>query len=152
MKLTIVLLIVIFGAVFCQPDKTFKEVVTFEKGFRFTSDGVIQTLPYTGGSSGTVNWSDIIGKPLVFPPDLTITNPLYKPIGYVPQWGEIQNKPEEIPLYDAISQLQGVLFPRLTQVQIDALVPVEGLEVYNLTIHAKQYYNGTVWKTIITAN
>lgn len=34
---------------------------------------------------------------------------------------------------------------RLTQAQIDGLYAQEGDEVYNLTTHAPQYYNGTEW-------
>ena len=180
MKISVLLLLLTFTLAYCQPDKTFTEVVTFEKGLRFNVSGEIQLLPYLGGSGGVVNWTDVLNKPLVFAPDLSITNPLYKPIGYVPSWAEITGKPNlfsgsyldltnkpslfsgsyldltdkpgEIELSEALSQLPGIQSRPLTQAQIDALTPTEGLEVYNLTIHAKQYYDGTVWKTIITAN
>ncbi|GAB4026618.1 hypothetical protein [Spirosoma koreense] len=44
----------------------------------------------------------------------------------------------------------GVQGNRLTTAQRDALVPYEGLEIYNLTTHAKEFWNGTSWKTILT--
>jgi hypothetical protein len=34
----------------------------------------------------------------------------------------------------------------MTQVQRDAITPVEGLIVYNTTTHQPNYYNGTEWK------
>lgn len=44
------------------------------------------------------------------------------------------------------STTQGVLFPRMTTTQKLAISsPVEGTEVYDLTLHQKSYYNGTVW-------
>lgn len=32
-----------------------------------------------------------------------------------------------------------------TTAERDALSPVEGDEIYNITVHAPQYYNGTMW-------
>ena len=44
------------------------------------------------------------------------------------------------------STTQGVLLPRMTTTQKNAISsPVEGLEVYDLTLHQKSYYNGTTW-------
>lgn len=49
------------------------------------------------------------------------------------------------------STTKGLLPPRMTTTQRDAIVsPAEGLEIYNLTTHTKDFYNGTVWKTITT--
>ena len=163
MKIIVGLLLITFAVACGQADKEFNAVVTFNKGFRFTPTGTIYTsLP----SSSVADWNTMINKPLVFAPATHDHNLLYKPIGYVPTWAEITSKPTlfsgsyndltekpgEMELQDAISTLPGLLPPRMTQTQIDALTPVEGLEVYNLTIHAKQYYNGTIWKTTITAN
>ncbi|WP_420148800.1 hypothetical protein [Spirosoma sp.] len=44
----------------------------------------------------------------------------------------------------------GVHGNRFTTAQRDALTPYEGLEIYNLTTHAKEFWNGTTWKTILT--
>ncbi|MVM34103.1 hypothetical protein GO755_28985 [Spirosoma sp. HMF4905] len=44
----------------------------------------------------------------------------------------------------------GVRGNRFTTVQRDALTPYEGLEIYNLTTHTKEFWNGTTWKTILT--
>lgn len=49
------------------------------------------------------------------------------------------------------STSQGVLIPRMTTAQKNAIVsPAEGLQVYDLTLHALCFYNGTVWKTVST--
>jgi hypothetical protein len=76
---------------------------------------------------------------------------LYKPISYVPSYAEITNKPAELDLSTAIPSLTGIAVPRLTTVQIAAIAsPVEGLLVYDLTLHVMKFWNGTSWKTIIT--
>lgn len=47
------------------------------------------------------------------------------------------------------STTQGVLLPRMTTAQINAIVsPVEGLEVFNLSTHKKCFYDGTSWQQI----
>ena len=44
------------------------------------------------------------------------------------------------------STTQGVLLPRLTTAEMNAIAaPEEGLEIYNSTSKTKWYYNGTVW-------
>ena len=44
------------------------------------------------------------------------------------------------------SVTRGVLLPRMTTTQKNAIAsPAEGLEVYDLTLHQKSYYNGTTW-------
>lgn len=51
-----------------------------------------------------------------------------------------------------ISKIQGVRLAPMTTTQRDAIVsPEEGLEIYNLTTHTKNYYNGTAWKEVLTA-
>ena len=194
MKLITVLLFVSVLA-FCQPDKTFKDPVTFEKGFWL--GGTLYTTIPTGGS---VQWNDILSKPLTFPAtahthpfsDVTgrpttlagygITNGmttahaansitttlinswstaygwgnhsgLYKLVSYVPTWEEVVNKPQEVLLSEAIPALNGIAVPRMTTIEINAIVnPPEGLTVYDLTLHAMRFYNGTIWKTLITSN
>jgi hypothetical protein len=93
---------------------------------------------------------------------------LYKPISYVPTWNEVtskpvfhivatsgnyndlSNKPEPIELEAALPTLPGIRLPVLTQTQINALVPVKGLLLFNDTDGVLQIYNGTVWKVVIT--
>ena len=44
------------------------------------------------------------------------------------------------------STTQGVLAPRLTTVQRDAIVtPATGLQIYNTTLNTEDFYNGTSW-------
>jgi hypothetical protein len=150
MRLLVVLLIATFSVVYCQPDKEFKEVVTFEKGFNFVKDGQVQTMPFTGSSSD-VTWETLAGKPLVFPPDLNVTNPLYRSASWLPTWDDVQDKPEEIELVEAILSMQGVRLPVLTTVQIDALSPAVGTLVYDNTLNVLKIYTGQ-WKIIITSN
>ncbi|GAA3994649.1 GDSL-type esterase/lipase family protein [Mucilaginibacter dorajii] len=50
------------------------------------------------------------------------------------------------------STTEGFLKPRMTSMQRDAiLTPAEGLEIYNLTTHKMNFYNGTAWETITSA-
>ena len=50
---------------------------------------------------------------------------------------------------DVSSTTQGVLLPRMTTTQKNAIAsPTEGLEVYDLTLKKKCFYNGTAWETI----
>jgi hypothetical protein len=54
-------------------------------------------------------------------------------------------------ILDLSSTTRGFLTPRMTTTQRDLISsPTEGLEIYNLTTHAKEFWNGTVWKTITT--
>lgn len=47
---------------------------------------------------------------------------------------------------------KGFLLPRLTTTQRDNISsPAEGLEIYNLTLHKKQFFNGTAWETITSS-
>jgi len=141
MKLTIILLLATFTVALCQTDKTFKEIVTFEKGIRFTANGVLQTIPFTGSSTTLVYWNDIIGKPVTYPPD-----------AHTHSWTTITDKPSEIDLQTAISQLSVIIIPKKTTVEITALIPTAGSLVYDVTLNVLKIGNGTVWKTLITAN
>lgn len=54
-------------------------------------------------------------------------------------------------MLDINSNSKGVLFPRLTDAQRDAIaIPAEGLFIYNLDSHDYQYYNGTEWLALAT--
>jgi hypothetical protein len=162
MKLILILLLVTFAVAFCQPDKDFNAIVTFNKGFRFSPAGTIYTsLP----AGGVADWNTMINKPSVFTPATHDHNSLYKAIGYVPTYAEITgkptlfsgsytdltNKPESIELADAILSMSGIKLPVLTTTQINALTPVVGLLVYDSTLNVLKIYVGT-WKIVITAN
>jgi hypothetical protein len=152
-----------------QTDKTFETRVAFKSGIQFL-DGSVMTTASVGSSTwasitgkpttitgygitdafnGT--WANLTGKPLTFPPATHNHDLLYKPIAYVPTWTEITGKPVEEELSVAIPALPGIDIPKLTTIQINALVsPVEGKLVYDITLKVMKFWNGTVWKTIIT--
>ena len=49
-------------------------------------------------------------------------------------------------ILDIKSTSKGILIPRMTTVQRDAIVtPATGLQIYNTTTNANEYYNGTTW-------
>jgi len=51
--------------------------------------------------------------------------------------------------WDIQSTTKGLLLPRLTTVQRDAIVsPATGLEIYNTDTNQDEYYNGTTWNAI----
>lgn len=55
-------------------------------------------------------------------------------------------------IVDITSTVKGFLKPRMTTTQRDAITsPSEGLEIYNLTAHKMQFYNGSAWETITSA-
>lgn len=54
--------------------------------------------------------------------------------------------PEDLAIFQINSTVQGVMLPRMTTTQRDAMVsPPESLLIYNLTTHTHQHYNGTDW-------
>jgi uncharacterized protein (TIGR02145 family) len=48
-------------------------------------------------------------------------------------------------ILDVSSTDRGVLIPRLTEVQRDAILPAVGLTLYNLNSNAIEFYNGSGW-------
>jgi hypothetical protein len=57
--------------------------------------------------------------------------------------------PAATALLDITSTTQGVLFPRLTTTQINAITsPANGLTVYNTTLLALCFYDGTGWRKV----
>jgi hypothetical protein len=57
-------------------------------------------------------------------------------------------EPDASAALDISSTTKGFLPPRMTEEQMLALTPVEGLIVYNTTVKLPLYYNGTVWARI----
>jgi len=61
-------------------------------------------------------------------------------------------KVDTISLWAALPTLSGIRLPVLTQAQINALVPVKGLLLWNDTEGVLQIYNGTKWLVYPTTN
>ena len=168
MKILIALLLISL-AVACQtkPENTFTTLVTFTVAPSFPAGFYMNGIFYpTMPTGGTADWNTLLNKPLTFAPSVHNHDLLYKAITYVPSWTEITGKPNlfsgkytdltdlpgSIELQAALSSLPGILPVRMTTAQINALTPVEGLEVYDLTLHVKKYWNGTIWKVIACVN
>lgn len=63
------------------------------------------------------------------------------------------NDPDTSAMLDVSSTSKGLLLPRLTTVQRDAIsLPATGLLVYNTTTSTFDYYNGTAWFSLSTAS
>lgn len=143
-----------------QKAQTFDKVATFNAGFRFSPTGPIYTsLPTaTAADWNTLlnkpvvfpsTWTLVAGKPLVFNPDLSVTNPLYRPVSWKPDYNtDIVNKPQEVELGTAVIEIP--LFKVMTQAEINALVPQKGRVVINSTDNVLQWYDGTKWNIFIT--
>jgi hypothetical protein len=57
--------------------------------------------------------------------------------------------PHSSAILDIASTNKGVLLPRMTTSQINAIsTPAEGLEVYNTTLKKKCFFNGTAWQQL----
>jgi hypothetical protein len=60
-----------------------------------------------------------------------------------------QPAPNATAILDINSTAKGVLFPSLTQAQVDAIAgPAIGLTVYNNTLNVHQFWNGTCWVNV----
>ena len=121
----------------CQEDKTFREVVTFEKGFRFTPTGQIQTVPFLGTYTN-VTWESIIGKPSTFPPTAH-THP----------YADITDKPNTVDLQAALNGM-GIYFDKTTA-EINAIIPTGGFGLaYDKTLKVYKVYKDGLWVVLIT--
>ena len=144
------LLTIFFFATFAvacgqKADDTFLKPMYFNFGLSTTKitfpDGTSMNTALTGG---TTYWSDVLSKPLLFPP-----------IAHTHDYDiDLTNKPGTIQLQEAISQMPGIDFPVLTQAEINALVlPIKkGKIVINSTANAMQWYDGLTWKIFPTTN
>jgi len=120
----------------CQPDKTFVENI-YVKNIVF-EDGTSMTTAPAGGQ--TVTWNTLEGKPN------------FATVATSGSYVDLVNKPPQKDLQTAIAEMQVLIIPKLTTAQITTLSPKEGWIVFNITDHVLQYYNGTVWKILITGN
>ena len=63
--------------------------------------------------------------------------------------GGIASAPNAKAMLDVASTTKGFLTPRMSATQRNAITsPPEGLELYNLTTHQKEYYNGSGWTSL----
>ena len=60
------------------------------------------------------------------------------------------SSPHHSAMLDVSASEKGVLIPRLTTAQRDAILPATGLVVYNTTPNAIEFYNGTGWYRLLT--
>jgi hypothetical protein len=61
--------------------------------------------------------------------------------------------PNASSLLDVSSTTKGVLLPRMTTTQVNAISsPANGLTVYNTTLNTLCFYNGTSWQKVTSAN
>lgn len=133
-------MITTFAVVYCQPTPDHDFTVPIKVVSIIYPDGTVQTTALPVGTA--VTWTNLAGKPIAFPP-----------VAHTHDYNtDVTGKPGTIELQEAISALPGVVLTRLTTVQINALTPVEGTEVYDLTLHVKKYWNGTIWKIVSTTN
>lgn len=64
----------------------------------------------------------------------------------------VGSEPEVSAALSVASTTKGLLFPRMTEVQRDAIVtPAEGLMVYNLTTHKLNLRVAAAWEVITSA-
>jgi hypothetical protein len=62
------------------------------------------------------------------------------------------NEPDPCAIAEYVSTTKGVLFPRMTSTQRDAIsTPTEGLLIYNTTDSVNQVYNGGTWQNLVAA-
>jgi hypothetical protein len=65
------------------------------------------------------------------------------------QVGIANPSPDPSAILDVASTTLGVLFPRMTTTQKNAIAaPAEGLLVYDLTLHSYFFWNGTAWTAV----
>lgn len=53
--------------------------------------------------------------------------------------------PASVAILDIVSTTKGVLFPRMTTTQKNAITPIAGLVIYDTTLNTLTYYNGSAW-------
>jgi hypothetical protein len=145
----------------------------------FTGDGIYidcaNTTDSNGSYGGAISWSrsgssttrtvaicnvqtssdpDVQGFAFLTHASATSTNPLIEAMritggGLV---GIGTTSPSASALLDVSSTTQGLLPPRMTGVQRDAISsPAAGLMIYNTTTNKLNFYNGTAWEAVTSA-
>lgn len=192
MKLILMLLVVTFAVVYCQPkpDNTFQKPMYFPYGISVGPDTTVHKVWPTGTgsmvypgtgipvSTGTAWGTSIVNNSPAWNTAVTEAHTaflwgnhagLYRPVTWKPNYLtdilglptlfsgsylDLKDKPAELELDVAISQLKGIDFPVLTQTEINALpVPVKkGKVVINSTANVMQWFDGTTWKIFPTTN
>lgn len=146
-----------------QKAQTFNTVATFNSGFRFSPTGTIYTsmpVSTTADWNTLLNkptvfpttWALVAGKPLVFNPDLSVTNPLYKPIAWKPDYNtDILNKPGEVELVTALAEL-GVYLGKTTT-ELNAITPANEFGIaFDKTEKVYKFYSEGAWRVNILGN
>ena len=74
---------------------------------------------------------------------------VFTTVGFAQNTGIGTRNPDLDSILEVTSNTKGVLLPRMTEVERDAIVsPAEGLCVYNLTTDCLNYFDGTIWKEL----
>lgn len=99
-------------------------------------------------------WNSLTGKPTSYPPSAHNHDLLYKPISYVPTWAEITNKPPEVELIEELPKMAYLPLVQKTTTEINSTIVPSGVVaiVWDKTLGVMKIWNGTQWKTVITAN
>lgn len=126
--------------------------VNIGRGFAPTSGNgsfvgltISNEINQTGGANG-------ITRGLLIAPVLTSASDFRGIEITMPSQSVIIGRNSGSALLQLNSTSKGFLLPRMTSAQRDAIAaPDEGLEIYNTTEKAKQFWNGIAWKTILTA-
>jgi hypothetical protein len=61
------------------------------------------------------------------------------------------SSPHHSAMLDVSATDKGVLIPRLTNAERDAILPVAGLAIYNTTVNNIEFYNGAAWYQFSTS-
>ncbi len=77
--------------------------------------------------------------------NIFLTIVIILPILLFAQVGIGVNSPHPSASLEVASTEKGVLPPRMTEAQRDAIAPVEGLIIYNLDTHCLEFWSGTQW-------
>ena len=96
--LTLTLIGLILTACGQSSSQTFNKIIIATKGIQF-GDGTIQLTAATGTGSSTVDWSNILNKPLTFAPTTHNHDALYRPITWFPTFAQVTSKPTTLSGY-----------------------------------------------------